>query len=208
MIRKYSVLLSALMAMLLLYISASMYPGGSRFDRNSKGFDWTKNFVSNLFDAKAINGADHPGRLWADLGMVFLSLTFGLFFVHFSKKIPSRSAANVVKFLGGGSTLFTFLIVTPLHDLMISVASTLFLVSLFYITVYILKSRLFWFKVFCITCLLIHYYSLYLYGSGNWNNLPVMQKVTFFSSILLVIGLEYFTSREDFANIGVVKSKE
>jgi hypothetical protein len=165
------------------------------------GFDWTKNFISNLFDSKAVNGADNPGRVWADLGMVCLSVCFGLFFVNFSKKIPSTSAARIIKVLGVGSMLFTFLIVTPMHDLMISIASTLFLVSIFYITVYVFKSRLQWFKVFCTIALLIFYYCLYLYGSGNWDNLPVMQKLTFGSSILLIIALDYFTSAEDFAHI-------
>lgn len=40
-------------------------------------------------------------------------------------------AANVVKYLGAGGMFFTFLIVTLLHDLMVTIASTLFLVSLF-----------------------------------------------------------------------------
>jgi hypothetical protein len=201
MIRKHLVLLSALASTILLYVAASLYPGGSKFDRNSVGFDWTKNFISNLFDSKAMNGADNPGRLWADLGMVSLSVCFGLFFVNFSKRIPSTSAARIIKVLGVASMLFTFLIVTPMHDLMISIASTLFLVSLFYITVYVLKSRLILFKVFCIICMLTFYYSLYLYGSGNWDTLPIMQKLTFASSILLIIALDYFTSAEDFAHI-------
>ncbi len=201
MIRKHVVLFSAIVSTMLIYLAAFLYPGGSRLDKDSVGFSWTKNFISNLFDAKAINGADNPGRLWADFGMLFLSICLGLFFIRFARKIPSKSAANVVRFLGGGSTLFTLLIVTPMHDLMISIASTLFLVSLFYITVYVFKSRLLWFKIFCTIALLIFYYSLYLYGSGNWDHLPVMQKLTFGSSVLLVIALDYFTSAGDFEHI-------
>jgi hypothetical protein len=196
--KKYSVLVGAIISVLLIVIATSVYPGGSLFDKNSIGFDWTKNFISNLFAEKAINGLHNPSRIWADLGMIFLSISFAIFFINFSKKIPSKHAANIIKFLGAGNMLFTFLIVTPLHDLMVTIASTLFLVSLFYITVYILKSKLHLFKFLCISCLLIFYYTLYLYGTRGWEWLPIMQKVTFFSSIFLILGLEYFTKKEDF----------
>jgi len=207
MLKKYSVLLGVIISVSLLLIAATVYPGGSLFEKNSIGFDWTKNFISNLFASKAVNGSDNPSRIWADAGMIFLSISFAIFFINFSKKIPQKNAANVIKYLGAGNMLFNFLIVTPLHDLMVTIASTLFLVSLFYITVFILKSRLLLFKFACIICLLIFYYTLYLYGSGHWDYLPIMQKVTFVSSILLVLGLEYFTKSEDFEHIGVSKQK-
>jgi hypothetical protein len=145
-----------------------------------------------------MNGSDNPSRIWAGLGMIFLSMSFAVFFIGFSKRIPDRGASRIIKYLGAGGMICTFLIVTPLHDIMVTVASTLFLISIFYITVFVLKSRLHLFKILCISCLLIFYYTLYLYGSGNYNNLPVMQKVTFASVILLVLGLEYFTRKEDF----------
>jgi uncharacterized membrane protein len=40
-----------------------------------------------------------------------------------------------------------------------------------------------------------------LYGSGNWGFLAIMQKAAFISSMLLVLGLEYFTKPEDFRQI-------
>jgi hypothetical protein len=198
MLKKYAVLLGILVAITLLFIATILYPGGSLFDKNAAGFDWTKNFISNLFSAKAVNGSDNPSRIWADAGMIFLAISYAFFFVGFSKKIPSRSAANVIKYIGVTGMLCTFLIVTPLHDLMVTIASTLFLVSIFYITVFILKSHLRMFKFLCIICLLIFYYTLYLYGSGHYAGLPVMQKLTFASTILLVLLLEYGTKKEDF----------
>ncbi len=208
MIKKYAVLIGIIVSLLLIYIATLVYPGGSLFDKGSVGFDWTKNFISNLFAEKAVNGLHNPAQMWAYAGMIFLSVSFAIFFIGYSKKIPAKGAANIIKYLGAGNMPFTFLIVTPLHDLMVTIASTLFLVSLFYITVFILKSRLHLFKFLCIICLLIFYYTLYLYGSGNWDWLPVMQKITFFSSILLILGLEYFTKKEDFESIQPAKSKK
>lgn len=205
MVKKYSVLIGISIAVLLLLMATFVYPGGSLADKDSVGFVWSKNFISNLFAAKAVNDSDNPSRVWADTGMIFLAVSFALFFVKFSKKIPVKSAANVIKYLGAGGMLFTFLIVTPLHDVMITISSTLFLVSLFYITVFILKSRLHLFKILCILCLLIFYVTLYLYGSGNYDFLPIMQKITFASTLLLVLGLEYFTKKEDFGHLKTTK---
>lgn len=198
MLKKHSVLLGIIIAVLLLLVATQVYPGGSLFDKASVGFDWKKNFMSNLFGAKAVNGADNPSRFWADAGMIFLALSFALFFIKFSKKIPYSNAAKVIRYTGAGGMLFTFLIVTPLHDVMVTLSSTLFLVSLFYITVFILKSKLHLFKVLCIIGLLLIYYTLYLYGSGNFTLLAIMQKVTFASMSLLVLLLDYFTTKEDF----------
>ena len=157
MIKKYSVLIGIIIATLLLLIAISLYPGGSFFDKNSIGFEWSKNFISNLFAAKAINGLDNPSRIWADSGMIFLAVSFAIFFVRFSKKIPIKSAANVIKYLGVAAMFFKFLIVTPLHDIMVTISSTLYLVCIFYITVFILKSKLHFLKVLCIICLIIFY---------------------------------------------------
>jgi hypothetical protein len=198
MIKKYSVFFCLLISFILIVTAASVYPGGSILDNNSIGFDWTKNFISNLFAEKAINGAENTSRIWAIAGMFFHSVGYGIFFINMSKKITDKNASLVLKLVGAANILFSFLIVTPLHDTMITLSSTLFLLGLFYITVFILKSKLHFFKFACIICLLTFYYTLYLYGSGNWGLLAIMQKVSFIISMLLVLGLEYFTKQEDF----------
>ncbi|WP_333600883.1 hypothetical protein [Flavobacterium sp.] len=209
MLKKYSVLLGMCMSVLLLLIATMVYPGGSMFDKNSVGFEWSKNFISNLFGAKAVNGLDNPARIWAIGGMFFLSASLAVFFINFSKKIPAKGAAKVVKYLGGGGMLFTFLIATPLHDIMVTMASTLFLLGLFYITVFVFKSKLHFFKFLCVVCLLLFYSSLYIFGIRDYiEYLPILQKITFSSVIILVVGLEYFTQKEDFQHIKVGKQKK
>lgn len=201
MLKKYIVLIGTIVSVLLLLIATTVYPGGSLADKNSVGFQWSQNFISNLFAAKAINGANNTARIWADAGMILLSASFAVFFVRFSKKIPNKGAAIVIKYLGAGNMLFNCLIATPLHDLMVVVASTLLLVSLFYITVFVMQTKLHWLKFACVVCMLLYYITMFLYGSTFRKPLPVMQKVTFISSILLVLALEYFTTAADFAHI-------
>jgi hypothetical protein len=201
MLKKYSVLLGIIVSIFLLLIATMVYPGGSLADKNSVGFNWTKNFISNLFAAKALNGAENPSRIWADIGMMFHALSFAIFFIGYSKKIQAKGAGNVIKYFGVGGMICTFLIVTPLHDIMVTISSTMYLVNIFYITVFIFKTKLHWFKFFCIICLLLFYYTLYIYGTGNWGLLAIMQKIALISSIFLILGLEYFTKKEDFEHI-------
>ena len=196
--QKYSVLICIIISVLFLVIATLLYPGGSILDENSEGFDWSKNFFSNLFLAKALNGTENQSRIWALIGMVFNSIGYGLFFIHTSRKIPHKHTELVLISIGVVNMIFTFLIATPLHDIMVTVSSTLTMIGLFYITVFILKTKNHWLTLFCIVSLLIFYSTLYLYGAGNWGLLAVMQKVTFLCFMLLVLTIEYFTKAEDF----------
>ena len=63
MFKKHFVLIGIIVALLLLLIATLVYPGGSLSNKNAVGFDWSKNFISNLFAEKAVNGLDNPARL-------------------------------------------------------------------------------------------------------------------------------------------------
>src|SRR5436190_22733983 len=92
MIRKHLVLTGVVISLILMLIAISVYPGGSMFDKNSVGFEWTKNFISNPFLAKALNGAENPSRFWACLAMIILPFSYAIFFINMSKKIPDKNA--------------------------------------------------------------------------------------------------------------------
>lgn len=201
MIKKYSVLIGVLISLILMIIAISLYPGGSMFDEYSVGFDWSKNFISNLFGEKALNGAENPSRIWAYLGMIILPFSYAIFFVNMSKKLPEKKAAIILKYGGAFNFLCMFLIVTSLHDLMLNISLTLFWTCMVVITVFIVKTRLHLLKFLCIVCLAVFYYSIYLWAISDWDLLPIMQKVNFINSTLLILGLEYFTRQEDFAHI-------
>ena len=200
MIKKYTVLICLITSVLFLVIAAFEYPGGSLLDKNSIGFGWSKNFISNLFEPNAINGSDNPGRIWAIIGMAFHSVGYGIFFINMSKKISSGQWTNILKYIGIANIIFIFLIATPLHDLgVISIILTL--IGLFTITAFILKTKLYLLKFCCIVCLLTYYCFFFLFGFGYMDWSFIMQKVYIVSSMLLVVGLEYFTRYEDFVQI-------
>ncbi len=197
MIKKYSVLICLLTSVIFIVIASLLYPGGSLLDKNSIGFDWSKNFLSNLFASKALNGTDNPGWIWALIGMGFNSVGYGLFFINMSKKISLKQWATILKYIGFANILFIFLIATPLHDLG-TISIFLTLVGLFAITVFILKTKLHFLKFCCIICLLTYYCFFFFFGFDYMGLAFIMQKVYIISSMLLIIALEYFTKYDDF----------
>nr|WP_082856010.1 hypothetical protein [Mucilaginibacter sp. L294] len=201
MIKKYSVLTGIVISLILILIAISVYPGGTMFNEYATGFSWTKNFMSNLFGTRALNGAENPSRIWACLAMIVLPLTYALFFFNMAKKIPEKNAGYILKYASVANILFTFLTITSLHDSMLIISTTLFWTCLLITSIFILKTKLHLFKFFCIISLVVFYYSVYLWGISDWHLLPIMQKVNFASSTLLILGLEYFTKKEDFAPI-------
>lgn len=189
-------------------IAISLYPGGSMFNKNTIGFNWSTNFISNLFGAKALNGAENPSRVWAIIGMFLIPITYAIFFNRLSKKIPDKNAATILKYGGISNVLCMFLIVTPLHDLMLNISITLFWTCIFITTIIIFKTRLHFFKVFCVLCLLVFYYSIFLWATIDWPLLPLLQKINFVDSTVLIIALDYFTKPTEFADINSRGRKE
>lgn len=206
MIKKHSVLIGITISLVFLITAILIYPGGTYEDKNAIGFDWTKNYISNLFETTALNGRLNNSRIWAYIGMFFYSISCAVFFVNMSKKIPEKVSANIIKYTGILTMPLTFLIVTPLHNLMLSLSNILFWTCITWITVFILKTRLHFLKVYCILCLLIFFYAVFVHVTSNWDVLPIIQKVNNISSILLILGLEYFTTKEDFVRKNPFKS--
>jgi hypothetical protein len=198
---KYSVLTGVIVSVALMVIAISLYPGGSMVDNSYVGFSLRNNFISNLFEPVALNGTENASRIWACLGMILLPCTYAIFFIHMSKKIPDRNAGHILTYMGIANILFTFLIATPWHDLMLNISITLFWTGIFIVTFFILKTSLHVFKILCVACLLVFYYSIYAWATNDWDLLPTLQKVNFINSTVLILGLEYFTGKEDFAHI-------
>lgn len=199
MVRKHLVLIGIVVATGFLLISTIYYPGGSQADLNSPGYDWRNNYLSNLFNIKAMNGADNLARPWAVAGMFFLCLSTALFFIDFSKKIPLKSASQVIRYTGAGAMVFAFLTVTSYHDIMVTLANTLALLSLFYIIVFIFKTKMKLLKALSVVCILIAYSCTYIYYTRHYLDLlPILQKVDLLFILTWFLYLNYFTEPADF----------
>lgn len=199
MLKKYALLLGMTFSLLLLFVATLYYPGGSQADRHSIGFSWMNNYLCNLFDDKAMDGKKNTAMPWAICGMLMLCASFAIFFYRFSKKMPARAAAKIVRYVGTGSMAGAFLAVTPLHNLVIIIAGTGTVLAIFYITVFVVKSNLHVMKILSALCLLSFFGSGYLYFTRNYLEwLPIVQKINFLITMIWALCLEYFTTAADF----------
>ncbi len=199
MIKKHLTLFGILIALVFLFISVSLYPGGSQHDEMTVGFDWRHNYLSNLLNPVAVNGADNPARAWAVCGVLFLCASAALAFVRLSAKIPHKSSANIIRYAGVGAMLSALFAATPLHDLATSISGTLLMLTLFYATVFLFKTKLHWLKALSVLYLLVLYASAFIYFTQNGlAYLPVVQKLNLFVAIAWVLAMEYVVRGEDF----------
>ncbi len=199
MFNKNLVLYTLLGALALLFIATLFYPGGNQQNALATGWSWQHNYISNLFAEKGINGQHNAARPLAGAAMAALSYGMMLFYVQFSFKIPGTSAPAIIRYAGMAGTLCTFLVITNLHDAMITAAVTLNLVAIFYITVFTFKTSLNLLKLLCVLCMLSVYLTVYVYYSrANLLILPTLQKITLLTTVGWVLCMHYLTSREDF----------
>jgi hypothetical protein len=186
-----------------LVMASLQYPGGSQKDSQSVGFQWTENYISDMLEYKAVNGADNPARPLAVAGVVLMGLTTGLAFVRFARKVGVKKYAVVIQYGGLLLVLPNALGAIPsLHDLSVLLGITIGLLVFFYVSVVLFQTRLTVFKVLAVLFLLSFYGAAFIYGSRiGLEYLPFVQKITHINEMVWLLGLEYFTRREDFVHL-------
>lgn len=199
MLKKHTVAIGIILGMAFLLVSTFFYPGGSQQDEMSVGFSWQHNYLCNLLNPIAVNGYENGARPWAVAGLLVICATAALFFFRFSQKIPVKSASNIIKFAGVGAMSAALLTATPYHYVAVTASGTLLMLTLFYITVFVFKSKLHGFKVLTAVCLTALYGSSFVYFTQTYLEvLPLLQKASLVLKIALILGLDYFSTLEDF----------
>ena len=199
MLKKHIVSGGICLALILLLIATFQYPGGSLHDVRAAGFRWQHNYLCNLTDAKAVNGQPNAAQPWASGAVLLLCISIALFFIRFSTKMPTAGVANVVRYAGLGSMAAALFIITPYHNIAVNISGTLLLLSLFYIAVYVFKSKLYYLKIHSVVSLLVFYATNFVYYAQiSLALLPILQKLTLFLVISWLLWLDYGTKKEDF----------
>lgn len=196
----FSILL--VIALVLLFIATRFYPGGSQFNVNAVGYSWQHNYFCNLFSENAMNGLPNTSRAWATFGMFFFCCGFARFFWEFSFKISEKKPSKIIKYSGVAAMLFAFGAATPFHDIAVNIAGMLSLLSIFYISVFVFKSRLVLLKFMSAAVLILSYMSnVVYYFRFHIEILPILQKVSVASIICWMLLLKYKSTSNDFLPI-------
>ena len=181
-----------MLSAVLIFIATSLYPGGSPNDISSHGFSWQHNYLCNLFDKNAINGQQNSSRIYAIAGIFSMCLSLFVFFYQTSLKLSKQSGQKIVRYTGCFGMLIAFFAVSPMHDAAINISNILCLISIFYILVFLFRTKqkpLLWLSVLL---MLVSYITIYIYYSGyHITYLPLMQKLTFIVLITWALAINY-----------------
>jgi hypothetical protein len=154
----------------LFAMAALFYPGG---------YDWTHDFISTLFAPSTSAGAANKARYIAVLAMVVFCVSVAVLFKLVSRRARGRVLEKTLEIGGIGSMVYAFLVVTPMHDLLIGIALLFFVPAMLAaLRLVSLEGRraLFWSGLMCLGLLLAS--ATMYYGNLLWRLLPLAQKAS------------------------------
>lgn len=163
-------------------------------DIHSTTFSWINNYWCDLIWPTNYRNENNPAAWIAIPAMFILCTGLGILFYEF----PVRYQANeflkyIIRIFGISAMVLAALLFTPLHDIVIPLASLCAGIAL--IAVFIVLSRnqsmgLFNFGLFCMFLLFLNnliYYS----GSGAWlYYLPLLQKISIFIVLIWIVAVD------------------
>lgn len=171
-------LLGTICSLFLFLIAASFYPGGTNTSSQTIGYDWIDNTISALFQPYALNGYTNPARYIAISAVFIYCASLIIIFRAISKDSATKFHRKSIEIAGIGFAVYTFLIVTPMHNLMVGIALVFFIVTVLSIlhSLYLQSNKkLLVMGVISFSIPLINATLYY----GNFTNgiLPVVQKI-------------------------------
>ena len=166
---------------MLFLLASSYYPGGSNNDPNSLGYDWSKNYWSELLGYNAKNGHRNPSRPFGIGGAIAFAFSMSVFWIYIPLKLElNQLAKRSIQWFGLLAMVCSVLIFGQSHDVFITLSVTFGSIAFLMMLVGLWQSKqlvLFW---WCCLCLILILLNTFIYMSGWWiDTLPVLQKITF-----------------------------
>ncbi len=177
----------------LYFVAARFYPGGSNANPTHKGFDWINNYWCDLIASYGKNGSPNTGRTIALTAMITLFASLSVFWFRLPDFFRETQFARLfIGYSGIIAMLILVFVFTPYHDAIILIGGSLSAIPFVGTLRELYRNRwrfLFLFGSFCMALILLNFYS---YLSG-WlvSLLPLIQKITlvFFLGWVLLISL-------------------
>ena len=162
-------IIGVLGALGLFALATTRYPGG---------YDWANNTISALFQPHALNGAQNPARSIAVLAVFMFCVSVAVVFKWISSSAKSRFHKKTIEISGIGSMVYAFLVVTPMHNVLVSVGLIFFLTAIL-TTLHMVylegRSGMFYAGIVCLALPLTN--AAMYYGNVLYGLLPIVQKL-------------------------------
>lgn len=172
---------------LILYVIAAIkYPGGSWEFTDQNGFSLWHNYLCDLLDEYAINGALNSARFFARGALGVLCISLILLWYNLPKLFSVKSNNRNIMWLSGLlSLVFTLFLASGTHDIIVRIAGVFGIIAIITAIIELYKIHYYKIMLFGLFCLFIFVVNYYIYESGfNIEQLPLIQKITFISFII------------------------
>ena len=166
---KYLSLAGVLLSVLLFILAAERYPGG---------YDWINLSISTLFQPGTPGGTENLARPLAVLAVLSFCVSMGFVFKRVSQRATTRLHKKTIEIAGIGSMVYAFLVVTPMHDVLVGVALIFFVIAMLFTLHMVYLERRFWMLFSGIVSLVIPLINAVMYyGNVLYGFMPVVQKI-------------------------------
>jgi hypothetical protein len=166
-------------------IAAYHYPGGSYVHPEHPGFSFQYNYLCDLLDDVAVNGAINSAKIYARISLGLLCFSLLLLWIYLPWLFNIKKRIHLlISTLGVLSMLTTVWLAFGAHDLVVRVAGTFGALALLltfrqlYLAGY---HKLLFLGIISLLLFLANYY---IYETWTWiESLPLIQKFTFISCL-------------------------
>lgn len=184
---------TVLIFLILFFISTFLYPGGSQADTNSVDFSWMHNYWCDLIWPTNHREEPNPAAWAAVPAMIILCIGLVILFYQFPNYYPTDPrTAMLIRLFGAGSMVCASLLFTPLHDIMIPLASLcglIALVAIFYVLFGQTDLKLFYFGIVCMVLMGLNNAVYYSNSESLLYYLPLLQKISFLVVLTWIVSL-------------------
>jgi len=177
-------LLCVLLAIGLVVVATRLYPGGTLEEPQAVGFDFRRNYLTQLFRPVAVNGQMNGGRLYAAAGMWLFCLGMAELFRQLANDMASTTHRKWVRIFGIATMVYAALTVTRMHDLMETISLLFFVAAKAVLLDWLWRRRQLpqWTGGIANLVLVLTAAVVY-YGQVATVVLPTLQKLVFVSSV-------------------------
>jgi hypothetical protein len=127
----------------VLYLhAASLYPGGTQFDRLTRGYSHTSNYWCDLLDRVSRSGEPNPGRPFAVAATILLPLSLVPSWLQAPLLLRVGPVSRrIMQIAGTASMLLAALVFTPMHDLVINIGAVVGAITFVALAVGLARAR-------------------------------------------------------------------
>jgi hypothetical protein len=189
---------------ILYFIAAFLYPGGSEINRLANRFSWMHNYWCDLMDTHAENGKQNAARPIAIIAMSVLCLSIGIFWYFVPRLFTFKPySKKIIQYTGMMSMGMIVLLQADYHDTVINIAGILGVIAITGTLTGLYKIRLYKLLALGLLCLFLCLLNNYIYYTKNWIwYLPIIQKISFFFFLLwfCLLTIQLFQKARSTAN--------